>query len=252
MRRLAPLIAAAAAAAAAPAFAGTPPDFALLSRIVAVSGYEQPLSAAISQQLRGQGLQPHTDNMDDVWVRVGSGAPHRLIVAAIDEPGYVVGAIDSRGYLRVQRLPMRKPNPVFDTLEFAQPVYVVTPRGLLNGGFAGLRIHLAPGPLNPPSMSHVGNLYVDVGADSAAAARAAGVDLLDPVELAQPPITIGADDEAGASAGDRFGWEALLEASQGLAHARLRGTTTLAFVTQQWLGGRGLARVLSPSGRPRR
>lgn len=252
MRRLAPLIAAAAVAgaAAAPVFAGAPPDFPVLSRIVAVSGYEQQLSAAISHQLQGQGLHPHTDNMDDVWVRVGSGAPHRLIVAAIDQPGFIVGAIDSRGYLRVQSLPMRKPNPVFDTLAFAQPVYVVTPKGLVNGGFAGLSIHLAPGHLNPPSMSHVGNLYVDIGADSAAQARAAGVDLLDPVELSQPPITIGADDEAGAWAGDRFGWEALLEAAQGLAHARLRGTTTLAFVTQQWLGGRGLARVLTalPAG----
>ncbi len=247
MRGLAPLLAAAVAAGAvaAPAFAGAPPDFPALSRIVAVSGYEQALSAAIAHQLQGQGLHPRTDNMYDVWVTVGSGAPHRLIVAAIDQPGYVVGAINAQGYLRVQRLPTREPNPVFDTLSFAQPVHVVTPKGLLNGGFAGLSIHLAPGHLNPPSMSPIGNLYVDIGADSAAEARAAGADILDPVELAQPPITIGADDEAGAWAGDRFGWEALLEAAQGLASAHARGTTTIAFVTQQWLGGRGLARVLT-------
>ncbi len=228
-----------------PAIAGAPPDFAALSRIVAVSGYEQRLSAAISAQLQGQGLRPQRDNMDDVWVTVGKGSPHRLIVAAIDEPGYVVGAIDAQGYLRVQRLPQREPNPVFDTLSFAQPVHVVTPEGLLNGGFAGLSIHLAPGHLNPPSMSQLGNLYVDIGAHSAAAARAAGADLLEPVALAQPPITVGADDEAGASAGDRFGWEALLEAAQHLGQARTEGTTTIAFVTQQWLGGRGLARVLT-------
>ncbi len=247
MRSCAPLVAAAAVLGtiASPAFAGTPPDFSVLSRIVAVSGYEQQLSAAIAHQLQGQGLHPHTDNMDDVWVSVGSGSPHRLIVAAIDQPGYVVGAINEQGYLRVQRLPQRKPNPVFDTLNFAQPVYVVTPKGLLNGGFAGLSVHLAPGHLNPPSMSHVGNLYVDIGANSAAQARAAGADILEPVQLAQPPITVGADDEAGAAAGDRFGWEALLEATQELAHTRARGTTTVAFVTQQWLGGRGLSRVLT-------
>ncbi len=253
MRGLAPRITAAVAAIAiaSPAFAGAPPNFAALSRIVAVSGYEQQLSAAIARQLQGQGLHPHTDNMDDVWVSVGSGAPHRLIVAAIDEPGYVVGAINAQGYLRVQRLPPgRKPNPVFDTLSFAQPVHVVTAKGLLNGGFAGLSIHLEPGHLNPPSMSHVGNLYVDIGANSAAQARAAGADILEPVALAQPPITVGADDEAGAWAGGRFGWEALLEAAQGLAHVHTRGTTTIAFVTQQWLGGRGLARVLTelPAG----
>ena len=248
MTRRAPTIAAAVLTATiiAPALAfAAPPNFAALSRIVAVSGYEQTLSAAIEQQLRGQGLKPHTDNMDDVWVSVGSGSPHRLIVAPIDQPGYVVGAIDRRGYLRVQRLPTRDPNPVFDALQFAQPVHVVTPNGLLNGGFAGLSIHLSPEHLNPPSMSPIGNLYVDIGATSAAEAHAAGADLLDPIELAQAPITIGADDEAGAAAGDRFGWEALLEAAQGLAHAHARGTTTIVFVTQQWVGGRGLARVLT-------
>ncbi|MGH7691074.1 MAG: M20/M25/M40 family metallo-hydrolase, partial [Gemmatimonadaceae bacterium] len=220
MRKLARLAAATvmAAAIASPAFASPPPNFAALSRIVAVSGYEQQLSAAIARQLQGQGLHPHTDNMDDVWVTAGSGAPHRLIVAAIDQPGYVVSGINAQGYLRVQRLPQREPNPVFDTLQFAQPVSVVTPNGLLNGGFAGLSIHLVSDHLNPPSMTNVGNLYVDIGANSAAEARAAGADNLEPVELAQPPITVGADDEAGASAGDRFGWEALLEAAQGLAH----------------------------------
>lgn len=248
MKALAPLIIAAtvvAAGIATPASAGTAPNFAALSRIVAVSGYEQQLSAAIVRQLRGQGLHPHTDNMDNVWVSVGSGAPHRLLVAAIDQPGYVVSGITAQGYLRVQRLPQRKPSPVFDTLNFAQPVHVVTPKGLLNGGFAGLSIHLTPGYFDPPPMSHLDYLYVDIGARSDAQARAAGADILDPVALAQAPMTVGADDEAGASAGDRFGWEALLEATQTLERARARGTTTIAFVTQQWLGGRGLARLLS-------
>jgi putative aminopeptidase FrvX len=247
MRGLAPLAAAPVLAAciASAAIAGTPPDFAALSRIVAVSGYEQQLSAAIARQMQGQGLHPRTDNMDDVWVTVGTGTPHRLLVAAIDQPGYIISGIDAQGYLRVQRLPQRAPNPVFDTLQFAQPVSVVTPNGLLNGGFAGLSIHLTPDHLNPPSMTDVGNLYVDIGANSAAEARAAGADDLEPVELAQPPITVGADDEAGASAGDRFGWEALLEAAQELPHAHIGGSTTIAFVTQQWLGGHGLARILT-------
>ncbi|EQD80602.1 sgc region protein SgcX, partial [mine drainage metagenome] len=216
MRAIARIIVAAAVMGGmiAPVFASAPPNFAALSRIVAVSGYEQQLSAAIAHQL--DALHPHTDNLGDVWVTVGSGSPHRLIVAAIDQPGYVVSGITAQGYLRVQRLPQREPNPVFDTLRFAQPAYVVTPKGLLNGGFAGLSIHLAPGRLDPPSMSHIDNLYLDIGAHSAAEARAAGADILDPVRLAQAPMTIGADDEAGAAAGDRFGWEALLEAAQGL------------------------------------
>ena len=120
-----------------------------------------------------------------------------------------------------------------------------TPNGSLDGGFIGLSIHLSPGRLNPPSMTQIDELYLDIGARSGDVARAAGADLLDPVTLAQPPITVGADDEAGAGAGDRFGWEALLEAARNLSHARASGTTTIAFVTQQWLGGRGLIRLLT-------
>lgn len=225
--------------------AGAGPDFAALSRIPAVSGYEQALAGAIQQDLAAQGLHPNTDNFHDVWVTAGSGSPHRLIVAAIDQPGYVVSGITPQGYLRVQRLPQLEPNAVFDTLRFAQPALVQTPNAALNAAFEGLSIHLAPRRLNPPDMSHIDELYLDVGARSAAGARAAGADLLDPVSLAQEPMTVGADDEAGADAGDRFGWEALLEIAQGLNRAHVGGTTTIAFVTQQWLGGRGLVRLLT-------
>jgi putative aminopeptidase FrvX len=231
----------------ATALAAEAPDLGALSRIPAVSGYEQALATAIRHDLGAMGLHPNADNFDDVWVTVGSGSPHRLIVAAIDQPGYVVSGITPQGYLRVERLPQRPPNAVFDTLSFAQPVWVQTPNGLLDGSFAGLSIHLSPGRLNPPTMTHIDELYLDIGARSAAVARAGGADFLDPVSLAQPPITIGADDEAGAGAGDRFGWEALLEAARNLRRAHASGTTSIAFVTQQWLGGRGLIRLLTES-----
>ncbi|HVS77375.1 MAG TPA: hypothetical protein VHE11_10605, partial [Steroidobacteraceae bacterium] len=236
-------LAVSALGAAAAANAPAAPDLAALSRIPAVSGYEQALSAAIAHDLAA--LHPNTDNLDDVWVTVGRGSPHRLIVAAIDQPGYVVSQITPQGYLRVQRLPQVPPNAVFDTLSFAQPVRVQTASGALVGGFAGLSIHLAPRRLNPPDMSHIDELYLDIGARSAARARAAGADLLDPVSFAQAPMTVGADDEAGAGAGDRFGWEALLEAARNIGRSRAPGTTTIAFVTQQWLGGRGLIRLVT-------
>src|SRR5579863_8976155 len=111
------------------------PDIAALSRIPAVSGYEQPLAAAIQRDLAALGLHPNTDNFDDVWVTVGSGSPHRIVVAAMDQPGYVVSGITPQGYLRVERLPQKPPNAVFDTLSFAQPASVQTPNGALDAEF---------------------------------------------------------------------------------------------------------------------
>ena len=211
---------------------------------VAVSGYEQALTAGIARKLALFG--PKTDNVGNVWVTLGSGAPHRLIVAPVDEPGYVVSEITADGYLRVQRLPQAPPNPVFDALHFAQPVWVMTRDGkYVNGVFAGLSVHLQPGRVNAPKMNHVEELYVDIGASSAAEVRAAGVDLLDPIALQRKSFPVGDSGVAGPAAGEEAGVNVLLGLLGQGREIKAKGTTTIAFVTQQWTGGRGLNRLLT-------
>src|SRR5690349_14841813 len=169
---------------------GQAPSVGQLTAVPAVTGYEQELTRAIRDELRN--FSPKTDNLGNVWVKFGEGAPHRLIATAIDEPGYVVSGITEDGFLRVQRLPQAAPNGVFDSLSFAQPVWVITRAGKkLNGVFAGLSVHLEPGRLNTPKMNHLDEMYVDIGAKSAAEARAAGVDLLDPVALQRSDFSVG-------------------------------------------------------------
>ena len=211
---------------------------------VAVSGYEQALTAEIARKLTLFG--PKTDNVGNVWVTLGSGAPHRLIVAPVDEPGYVVSDITADGYLRVQRLPQAPPNPVFDALHFAQPVWVMTRDGkYVNGVFAGLSVHLQPGRLNAPKMNHVEELYVDIGASSGAEVRTAGVDLLDPIALQRKSFSVGDSGVAGPAAGEETGVNVLLGLLGQGREIKAKGTTTIAFVTQQWTGGRGLNRLLT-------
>jgi putative aminopeptidase FrvX len=224
-----------------------------LGDIPAVSGHEASLSKALFKAL--QEFQPKADNLGNVVVTVGTGAPHRLLATAIDEPGYVVSEITADGDLRVQRLPQTPPNGVFDALNFAQPVVVVTRSGKqVAGVFAGLSVHLQPGRLNPPKMNHVDELYVDIGAKNAEEVRGAGVDVLDPIVLRRPRgpeatlaqnFKVGQSGLAGPGTGDRLGAEALLELLARLREAKAAGTTTIAFVTQQWLGGRGLNRLLT-------
>ncbi|GAC1627758.1 MAG: hypothetical protein NVS9B13_25110 [Candidatus Acidiferrum sp.] len=214
-----------------------------LVEIPAVTGNEQELTGAIAEQLKG--LRPKTDNLGNVWVTLGSGAPNRLIVTAIDEPGYVVSAITEDGLLRVQRLPQEAPNAVFDSLHFARPVWVMTHKGKVNGVFAGLSVHLQPGRQNAPRMNHPDELYVDLGAKSAEEARAAGVELLDAVVLDRNFRLAAGRQLAGPAIGDRFGAAVLMEVLQRVDPAKLNGTLTVAFVTQGWTGGRGLNRLLT-------
>jgi len=212
----------------------------------AVSGYEQQLASEIRSSIKS--FTPLTDNLGNVYVTLGSGAPHRLIVAPIDQPGYVVSEITSDGYLRVQRLPQRAPNAVFDLLHAAQPVWVMTRDAKrIPGVFTGLSVHLQPGRQNAPTMAHPDEMYVDIGASSAEEVRAAGVDLLDPISLPQYPQMIGTQEIGGPATGDRFGRSALVELLRLLAAHKenISGTLTIAFATQQWTGGRGLDRLLN-------
>jgi len=215
-----------------------------LKTIPAVSGYEQRLAAEIAHQL--EKYSPKRDNLGDVYVTVGSGEPHRLIVTAIDEPGYVVSEITADGYLRVQRLPQSVPNPVFDALNFAQPVWIVSRSGKkISGVFAGLSVHLAPGRLNAPKMNYPDELYVDIGAKNAEEVRAAGVDLLDPIVLQRSGTPIGERGEAGPAVEDRLDIQTLGQLLTEMKDSEAKGTTTIAFVAQQWTGGRGLNRILT-------
>ena len=224
-------------------------DLARLVKIPAVSGHEQELTKRIAELLKK--YSPKTDSIGNVYVTLGSGAPHRLIVTPIDEPGYVVSEITSDGYLRVQRLPQATPNPVFDALHFAQPVWVITADGKhIPGVFAGLSVHLQPGRLNPPKMNHVEELYVDIGAKSSAEVTAADVRVLDAVAL-----NLERREEFGWARtawrpignGGKFGLVTLLKLPPRLELdvKELKGSVTIAFVTQQWAGGRGLDRILN-------
>src|SRR5215469_7129151 len=218
-------------------------DVSRIEQIPAVSGYEQPLMEEIRSQLRG--LSPKTDNLGNLWVRFGSGSPHRLLVTPVDEPGCVVSEITPDGFLRVQRFPQAARNPVFDTLHFTQPIWVMARSGKkVRGVFAGLSVHLQPASVNPPKMNHPDELYVDIGATSAADVGRAGVDLLDPIALERKWFPVGQGGEAGPATGDRFGCTALFELLKRIKDSKAKGTTTVAFLTQQWTGGRGLNRLL--------
>jgi putative aminopeptidase FrvX len=217
-----------------------------LATTPAVSGYEQQLVEEIRSQLGG--LPGKTDNLGNLLVTIGSGSPHRLIVTPIDEPGYVVSAITPDGYLRVQRLPQAAPNAVFDLLHAAQPITIIARKGQeVPGVIAGLSVHLQPARLNGPKMAHPDELYVDIGASSAEEVRAAGVDLLDPISLNSPAHALANGQLTAPAIGDRFGCIALLSFLNDLQRnkAQVSGTLTVAFVTEQWAGGRGLDRVLN-------
>ena len=207
-----------------------------------VSGYENQLSEKIRAKLAA--FHPVVDNLGDVIVTIGSGAPRRLIVTPIDEPGFVVSGITADGYLRLQRLPQSGLPPIFNELYSAQPVKVRTAAGKwIDGVVAGISVHLHRADETTPSESDIDNMYVDIGATSATEARTAGVDILSPVVMWRQLTDSFVN--AGPSLGDKFGIAAEMELLRRMDPVKIKGTLSMAFVVQQRVGGRGLQRILS-------
>jgi putative aminopeptidase FrvX len=215
-----------------------------LDDVLAIPGYEKPLVDQIGSRLAA--FHPQVDNIGDVVVTLGSGAPHRLLVTGIDEPGFVVSAITDDGYLRVQRLPQGGLPPMFNELYSAQPIKIGTTAGAwIDGVVAGLSVHLAPGRVNPPKSNDLDEMYIDIGAFSSDEVRKAGVDVLSPIVISRSLLNLADAEFAGAAVGDRFGAAALLEMLARIDPEKLKGTLTIAFVVQQRTGARGLQRILT-------
>lgn len=235
------------ATAAASAGASEEVDvLAVLRALVSASGvpgYEQPVRAAIRRALPGW-ASPEEDTAGNLTVTIGSGPPHRLVVAHMDEPGYVVSAVTDRGYLKVQRLGREGVPPLFDQLQMGQPVVLGSRRGSLPGVTVVYSTHLwrrdTP-PIDRPVADE--DLYVDIGARSIAEVRQAGADVLDPVTIARRVVPLAGGRLAGPAMDDRAGCAALLDLARRLDPARIRGTLTLAFSAQALVGARGAARL---------
>lgn len=218
-------------------------DMRELTETPAVAGYEQELSGKIAAHLKA--LAPKVDRMGNITVTLGTGSPRRLVVAPMDEPGFVVSNITPEGYLQVQRLPQIGALPLFNELYSAQPVTMQTAQGRwISGAVAGISIHLLPQRQHPPSAADLDNIFIDIGATTVAEVRSAGADRLSPLAIERTFYEMGSGRWTSPAVGDRFGDAVLLGLLRDVDAKKLHGTLTVAFVAQQWLGARGLERLL--------
>ncbi|MGH9803689.1 MAG: hypothetical protein ACRD4D_00850, partial [Candidatus Acidiferrales bacterium] len=214
-----------------------------LAETPGVSGYEERVSEWLAARLAN--FNPQVDNLGNVTVTLGSGASHRLLITAMDEPGYVVSAITPDGYLRVQRLPQAGVNPWFDLLHSAQPVQILTRRGgLVPGVVGGLSTHLHRDISVAGRTDNPERMFIDVGARSEEEVRQLGVDLLDPLTLEKKVYLLDRNHLAGPAVGERLGAAVLVRLIEGMDAAKLTGTLTVAFVGRRYIGQQGLDRVL--------
>jgi putative aminopeptidase FrvX len=216
-------------------------------QVVAVSGREEPAADFIRGRLRG--LPASRDALGNVVLTAGSGEPRRLVACALGEPGFVVSAIREDGYLRVV--------PAGDGFNGALWTQSHEGNTVVIGGAAGWRpgavvlpsVHLQQGvtPIRERPFSEE-DLYIDVGAESAAEVAELGIRRMDPVALIRRPVRLAGDLVAGPSAGTKGACIALADAARRFRAAPGQGTTVFAWTMHDGLNLAGLVHVARTRG----
>ncbi len=214
-----------------------------------ISGYEAQVREAI-EMLLPISARVRADNLGNIVLRTGKGAPHTLIVAPLDESGFVISAVTDDGYLRVHRpgagLNVRLAAQFF----VGQPIVIRTATGALVPGVTATPSSHLRGLEDPAAVARIktiDDIWIDVGAQSRAEVEQLGIRLLDSITLRDRGVSLAGTRVSGVAAGSRAAALALAELVRRSSGRGASGSMTLAWVTQSEYGQRGLLRLLETS-----
>ena len=217
-----------------------------LVRTPGVSGYESPGREAI-EMLLPSGARVRADNMGNIVLRTGNGLPHTMIVAPLDESGFVVSAITDDGYLRVHRLTTAPAARLGTQFFVGQPIVVVTAgQGAVPGVIATPSTHLRAlhDPVDEARIKTIDDLWIDLGVESRAEVEKLGVRLLDSITLGDRSNRLAGNRVSGVAAGGRAAALAMVEIIRRSSGRGALGSVTFVWATQSEYGNRGLLRAL--------
>ena len=180
--------------------------------------------------------------------RSGSGTPRRVIACSLDRPAYSVSEIRPDGYLRVHDAEPARVHPLWNQFHEGQRVLVQTRTGVRAGVFAVRSTHLWRRRAQEQLPATADDLWLDVGAASAAQVAALGIQLLDPVVRELPEWSYGDEADpflAGAGASARVGCAIVAAMSES---GPRRGENVYVIATQSSFGDAGLLATLARLG----
>ena len=205
-----------------------------LTEAYGVSGAEGPVREAVRRLLPAW-AQSETDTAGNLWVRVGRGDPVVVVIAHLDEIGFLVTNVRADGALE-----LKAQGGFFTSLYEAQPALVHGDRGDVPGVFlprdSGFARH------QPPA------LLVNVGVGSPEAVRALGVRVGSTVTMPKQFARLAGSRATGRSFDDRVGCTALLLALRHLDRAKLRHQVVFVFSVREEIGLEGAAATAAALG----
>ena len=208
----------------------------VLKRLLAatgVSGYEAPVRDAIREILADL-AELETDALGNLYVTLGEGVPHILLIAHMDELGLLVTHIEDNGCLR-----FRKVGGIDDRVLPSRSVIVHTREGPVQGVIGMAPPHLM---LDRAEMKQVvpwHKMQIDLCTRSRSETEALGVRLMDPVTIRKAAFLMQKKYLCCRSIDDRFGCAILVKLLERLSKQKLNRRVSLVWSVREEIGLHG-------------
>ena len=204
------------------------------------TGREQDATDIIRRELPGW----TRDRSGNLVMRRGSGTPRRVVACPLDQGSYVVSAITPNGYLRMHGAGNPRRHALWDQFHEGQRIRVLTRGGAVQGVVAVRSTHLWRRRTADTLIASIDDLWLDIGARTAAEVRGRGVEILDPVMREWPTWRYG-EFVAGPGAAARAACAAVAAAAR---QTPATGETVYILGAQSSFNHVGLAAALSELG----
>jgi putative aminopeptidase FrvX len=199
-----------------------------------MSGYEDDVAALLRKELEPLVDEVRVDTMGNViGTRSGEG-PTVMVAAHIDEIGLAVSHIDDDGFLRVVSV-----GGFSDQVILGQRMLVHGYAGKTLIGVVGARPPHLMDAEERKKLIKLKEMFIDIGASSAANAAELGVEIGSPVTLDRQFARLGNDFVTGKALDNRAGVAMMVSALQRLKGRPVKATIHAVGTVQEEVGLKG-------------
>lgn len=215
-----------------------------LVSVPGVSGFEGAVREAIKSKAQWY-AKTSVDRMGNLHAEVGGKGPHVMLIAHMDENGFVITRIEDSGFLRFRTI-----GGWDDRCLVGRVVNILTSKGVVKGVIGLLPPHLMAKPNEEMAkVLRTEDLHIDIACVSANEAKDLGIEVGTPVVLEKQPVMLRNDVLSARGLDDRVGCAVLLEVLKRLHGRKLSAHIHYVWSVQEEIGLRG-AQAVSLTHRP--
>jgi endoglucanase len=210
------------------------------------AGYEEEVRAVIRRHVEPLADEVHEDVLGNLvaWKRSAGPRGTILLDAHTDEVGFIVTHIDPSGFLRFAALGGWDPRVVPSHRALVRAV-----NGEKRQGVIGVLPPHVTSPADREKVFQIENLFIDVGCESADAARSLGIEVGAPVVIHYPFTELAGGCVASRALDNRVACALIIGVFHLLKDKKLPVNVVGSFSAQEEVGGWG-ARVSSYAAKP--